>query len=293
MTRYSDLEDLLIRLFSAEELRRLVLRLPESERIAPRLPGALSSPAEFTHQTVQLLRREGILHSDELRQVLLTTRPHRQADIENVLTKFTSGSTNARPSTRLHEVEPAPRNEPPAPCRLLFVSASPRGSTRLAIDREARHLLETLKQPGRVELVCRPAADYDTLEAALVEHRPQILHLSCHGDPAGNLYLADALGDRERIRPAMFVGLISILRGTLDLVVLNACHSHIVASQLPPTLPAAIGMRNVLDDHAAIDFARTLYRNLAADLAIAEAFALASNKLHKYGAEELPQLFQR
>jgi hypothetical protein len=65
----------------------------------------------------------------------------------------------------------------------------------------------------------------------------------------------------------------------------------VIARQLPPIVAHAVGMRDALNDEAAIDFTRKLYENLADDVALADAFALACNKLRKHDAHESPRLF--
>lgn len=275
MTSRRTVENLLLELFTAEDLRRHLTYLPDGDRISAQLPGMTASLAQVAHKAVEVLDQMGILRQDEFWRMLLDARPGRRADIEEV-------RQAARPQTGVK--------------RLLFVSASPRGEPHLATDFELRRLRESLERPyvaNRIEVLHRPAADYATLEQALLSLKPDLLHLSCHGDSAGNLMLANERDDPEPIPPKMFTGLIKALPFALELVVVNACHSTIVASMLPPTVAAAIGMRTALHDEAAIDFSSTLYRNLAIASSVPQAFKVVLNRLISHGAEGVPQLFLR
>jgi CHAT domain-containing protein len=174
------------------------------------------------------------------------------------------------------------------------VSASPESAVRLAVDREFRELRAVIDaSPHCDEFIVEiePGASYDTLEKALQVSRPHILHLSCHGDAAGNLHLADKGDEIEDIPAEMFLRLLELLPGDLELVVLNACRSDVIAERIPPIVAHAIGMRDALRDKAAIDFTGKLYENLAAGASLRDAFDRACNKLRKHDAHESPRLF--
>lgn len=284
MNRRNALSNLLLSLFDAGELRRLVLDLPGGDDLAPRLPGATVSHAHLVAEVIGVLERDGLLADPRLWDALIAERPRRRPEIVAVCGLFTNGATGSI------DAEPANTQR-----RILFVSASPEPARRLAVDLEVRRLRETLRAStyrDRIALEIQPAADYDALERALRATRPHILHLSCHGDPSGALLLADERGDVDVVPPEMLLGLLRLLTADLELVVVNACHSHVVAEQIPPTVGHAIGMSDALTDEAAIDFTRKLYENLADGATVSDAFALACNKLHKYGAQQTPRLFR-
>ncbi|MCA9659115.1 MAG: CHAT domain-containing protein [Myxococcales bacterium] len=286
MTALTEFEHFLLLAFSAGELRRFIGYLPGGDQLVNSLPGEIVAPAELAHATALLLERTGVLRSAELWDALIEARTGRAPEICALRGKFVTGAASP----------PATRQAPPASAarRILFVSASPASAPPLAVDREFRRLREALRAVAdrdAFSLNFEPAADYDALEAALRTSKPHILHLSCHGDDAGNLHLADDRNDTEDISADMFLGLLKALPGDLELVVLNACNSDVIAERIPPLVRHAIGMRDRLEDTAAIDFTRKLYENLAERLSLGAAFDLAINKLRKYGAHESPRLF--
>ena len=177
--------------------------------------------------------------------------------------------------------------------RILLVSASPRGPQRLGVDHEYSRLSEVLRQPEfarRFEHEFEMAVSYDRLEGALRAFRPHILHVSCHADAAGTLTLADSQNNPERIPLCQFTRLLSELAGQLELVVLNACYSKMIARELPPSISLAVGMNDTVGDDAAVDFACAFYRNLV-DCEPHRAFELARNKLREHCLGDLPELF--
>jgi nucleoside phosphorylase len=80
------LVDLLLNMFSADELRRFVRWGPEGDRLAMRLPTGAVSLAELAHAVVDVWEREGQLEPS-LFDRLVVERPRRQAEIRAVQEK--------------------------------------------------------------------------------------------------------------------------------------------------------------------------------------------------------------
>lgn len=176
---------------------------------------------------------------------------------------------------------------------VLLVSASPDSHVRLRVDREFRTIIERIRGSryrDRLNIVQLQAASFDDLRTALMEHEPQVLHFSGHGEPNGSL-LFEPRGDRSHVVPKKnFVRLVKALAGGLRLVVLNACHSQVIAAEIPPTIDLAIGMSQSIADSTAIDFAVALYEALAFNKSVQVAFEAAVAGLDE-DELELPQLF--
>ncbi len=77
------LVQLLLRMFSASELRRLVRWMPDGAALAAMLPGATASPMQVAEDTVAALARAGRLDCDFF-EVLRRERPRRVAEIDVV-----------------------------------------------------------------------------------------------------------------------------------------------------------------------------------------------------------------
>ena len=79
----SNLSSLLLRLFSGEEMRRLLRYLPDGDAIMAALPGANASPASLAMEAATYLQRHGLINRD-LRDRLVAARPRWVDDIDRV-----------------------------------------------------------------------------------------------------------------------------------------------------------------------------------------------------------------
>ncbi len=138
----------------------------------------------------------------------------------------------------------------------------------------AHDVVDERGAPWAVVRLAPPTAE--ALRRALVPHDPgyQVLHLSCHGSPAG-LTLEDSLG-RERLLPA--ADLAAALRGTtVRLVVLNACATEELGRALVEDagIPCVIGTRAPIDDREARLLSEQLYGYLASGANVGQALSQA------------------
>lgn len=146
---------------------------------------------------------------------------------------------------------------------VLLVSASPESQTRLRVDKEFRRIIERIRGSryrDRLRLVQLQAACFDDLRTALMEHEPHILHFSGHGESNGSLVFEQRVDGSNVVSKKSFLRLLKALAGNLRLVVLNACHSQIIAAEIPPMIDLAMGMSNSIMDSTAIDFRRCSLR---------------------------------
>lgn len=176
---------------------------------------------------------------------------------------------------------------------VLLVSASPESQTRLRVDSEFRRIIERIRGSryrDRLRLVQLQAACFDDLRTALMEYEPHILHFSGHGESNGSLVFEQRFDGSNVVSKKSFLRLLKALAGNLRLVVLNACHSQIIAAEIPPTIDLAMGVANSITDSAAIDFAVAFYEALAFNKSVQTAFDAATAGLDE-DEVELPQLF--
>ena len=88
-TKRLELNELLLSLFSADELRRfLCLNLgTEGRELVQALPGQTASAATIVYEAVQALERRGLI-GDEFFDALVAERPRREGDIRRVQEGF-------------------------------------------------------------------------------------------------------------------------------------------------------------------------------------------------------------
>jgi len=187
---------------------------------------------------------------------------------------------------------------PPAkPLNILVFIAGPADLEALDAQAEWQALqtaLDGLVRDGRVHLDCVPAATSRRLRQALRRQDFHILHYIGHGTQ-GQLLLEDQDRASQPLPTAQLGELLGSERGSLGLVVLNACRSAQVAAGLVQSLglPAAVANLAPVADQAAQVMAGELYAALADGLSIEDALGQARHAVRDTGSSAwgLPALF--
>jgi hypothetical protein len=280
------LEKLLLSMFSADELRRLIRYLPGGDALSAGLPGANASLAALASETVAALVREGMIDMDFWGR-LLAERPRRKPDIDGVRARFSGPGVAPTSGTRGASAESLPV------VTVLLVSANPENTVRLRVDREFRNIITRMRGSrfrDRFKFVPVIAARFEDLTTALQEHEPQVLHISAHGDRDGSLIFESDVGESQKVSKRRVLQLLTALVDNLRLVVLNACHSHAIARDIPTVIDLAIGMSEAVGDQAAIDFAVAFYESLGFGRSVEAAFNVGLAQLEVVD-DEIPRLF--
>jgi len=171
---------------------------------------------------------------------------------------------------------------------VLMMCASPKDAgDPLRLDEEARDLKE------QIRLVDKPKQDIvvshawavrtDQVQMEVMNNAPDILHFSGHGD-TGLICFEDKNGNVAAVSAAAVEGLVK-LSDSIECLILNACFSESIATQVKDHLEAVIGCSDAIDDNAAIAFTRAFYRALRHGHHYRRAFDLALNELQLNGME--------
>lgn len=178
--------------------------------------------------------------------------------------------------------------------RILFLGANPDGAPSLRLDHEVREIDLALRQADfrerfdlRQQLAVRPA----DLQAALLRHRPHVVHFSGHGSPDGIL-LEDEVGEARKVQGNVVARILAVFKKQIRCVVLNACYSRDQAEAIARDIDCVIGMSTAIGDLAAVRFSSAFYQALAFGSSVAVAFELGSAQidLHGLGEGDTPQL---
>jgi hypothetical protein len=207
--------------------------------------------------------------------------------------------------------------------RVLFLASNPFEQTRLALDEEVRAITVQLRSSeyrDAFELISGWAVRPDDLQQLLLQHEPHVVHFSGHGSREGSAerippntlspsrdMTTSAIGQSELfvlmgdggqpqpVSTAALVDLFHVLRGNVQLVLFNACHSESIAEALAGVIPCTIGLSGIISDAGAILFASTFYRALGFGRNVQEAFDLgriALKNLHP-PEDHVPRLYSR
>jgi len=253
--------------------------------LSGRLPGVNASPASLASEAVGELVRDGMI-DEVFWDRLIDERPRRKGDVDKVKVLF--ATVVSPPAT------PAPAATAPsaAQCTVLLVSASPNGEQRLRVDKEFRDVINKMRgsqHRERFKFVQIQAARIEDLGTALLEHQPNVLHISAHGESDGSLLLEGEGNHAQQVTRKQFIRMLAVLED-LRLVVLNACHSHAIARELPSISGLAIGMSDAVADQASIAFSVAFYEALGFGRSVEKAFESGLARLPD-GEDEVPRLF--
>lgn len=166
--------------------------------------------------------------------------------------------------------------------KILILSANPINTSKLRLDEEVREIqsaLERSRHKEDFELIPRLAVRIDDLRRALLDHSPQIVHFSGHGDGTDGIVLEDNSGHSQLVSTESLSNLFKLFRDTVECVLLNACYSETQAEAIYQHISCVIGMKSAITDIAAIHFSKAFYDTLGAGRSYEDAFDFGCNNI--------------
>jgi hypothetical protein len=182
--------------------------------------------------------------------------------------------------------------------RILFLSASPWGNSRILVDEEAREISERIHEgPYRddFELFNYSATRPGDLQRYLLRHQPQIVHFSGHGTKAEKIILGDRFGKGKTVDQRGLADVFAIYKKHVRLVLLNACFTKALARSVSEVVDYSVGTGKGIGDKASVAFAGAFYRALGFGKPVRDAFesAIAELALTKMPRSRGIELFVR
>ncbi|MCI5126687.1 MAG: CHAT domain-containing protein, partial [Candidatus Electrothrix sp. AR5] len=135
------------------------------------------------------------------------------------------------------------------------------------------------------ELEQQGAVQMKDLRRALLDHNPQIVHFSGHGETEG-IMVQDSSGKAQLVDAQGLAGLFKLFRNQVECVLLNCCYSEPQAKALNEHIPYVIGMKNSITDEAAREFSVGFYDAAGAGRSYEEAFDFGCNAIQLFGIPE-------
>jgi hypothetical protein len=168
--------------------------------------------------------------------------------------------------------------------KILILAANPKTTPPLRLDEEVREINEGLlrsKYRDQFEIQSRWAVRMRDLRRALLDVEPQIVHFTGHGKE-DSIMVEDELGMTVSISIEALSGLFKLFANQVECVLLNACYSEPQANAISRHIDYVIGMREEIDDKAAIEFAVGFYDALGAGKPVEESFNFGCNAIQLY-----------
>lgn len=159
--------------------------------------------------------------------------------------------------------------------KLLILAANPRDTDPLRLGQEVRMIESKIRSSSgasRFDIRSAWAVTADELMYQLNSFKPNIVHFVGHGEMDGEIILEDESGQSRSVSPDALRMVFANFRQWLQVIVLNACYSAAQVQSLAEQADAVIGMRDVIDDKAAIEFSASLYRAIGFGRTVQDAF---------------------
>jgi hypothetical protein len=177
------------------------------------------------------------------------------------------------------------------PKTILVLSANPKSTDPLRLEREVRDIEEALQRAReRDNYVVKKegALRADDFRRAMLDHRPEIVHFSGHGTGDEGIVLEDDSGAAKLVSTAALQDFFRSFAkiAAVECVVLNACYSAVQAEAIASTVKYVVGMNQAVGDDAAYDFAVGFYDGLGAGEPVDIAYELGCNAIQLEGSDE-------
>jgi hypothetical protein len=165
--------------------------------------------------------------------------------------------------------------------KILILAANPKTTPPLRLDEEIREINEGLRRSNyRDRFVIYSALDpgQRDLRRALLDHNPDIVHFTGHGNKKG-LLVVDEMGMAVSFSSKALSGLFELFSDKVECVILSACYSAHQANAISKHIKYVIGMRKEIEDRAAVEFAIGFYDALGAGRSVEDAFKFGTNAI--------------
>ncbi len=175
-----------------------------------------------------------------------------------------------------------------SPTRLLFAYSTPLNASPLRLGTEEKQIKEALRaitDRDKIHIDTIPAVELKDFSNAFNRYRPNILHISSHGNQE-HIALENEKGQAMIVDGDILINIVKIAGKQLKIVVLNACESSKMAASLTDVVDIAIGMNVSIGDDAARAFAVQLYSSIGENIPIGLAFEQARFAISANGISE-------
>ncbi|MFK7749001.1 MAG: CHAT domain-containing protein [Kordia sp.] len=155
-----------------------------------------------------------------------------------------------------------------------------------------RDVLDSSDDEEKFKFESRGAVTKDLLIDHLLKIKPNILHISGHGNTDEQLLLEDLEGYKEEVSIKRLSDVLSGFSDHINCVFLNTCHSLAGINDFNQNIAYIIGMKNEIPDDVAISFSRNFYNSLFNGRTIKDSFKIALSRIAMtdQGDEHIPKL---
>lgn len=155
--------------------------------------------------------------------------------------------------------------------KVLYIASNPDEESSLALRREITEFQRraVASSGDSAEFIFLPSLPFEDLPTEISRHKPDILHISAHGEQT---WLAMTQGAKTVHLTAEILNAFLDVNPPPKLAYLNACGSDAIAAELTRKIPLAIGTTAAITNRAARSAAVNFYIGLLEGKSVARAF---------------------
>ncbi|RFZ90099.1 response regulator [Mucilaginibacter conchicola] len=179
--------------------------------------------------------------------------------------------------------------------KIVLLASSPKNLRGLNVGTELRKIEDTIRMAthrDKFTIVSKSGGMYTNLVREIISHKPEILHLSGHGDGEG-IAMEDENGNCDYVPLETLESLLKVDGLKTSCIILNTCYSAQQAKSLSLNNLYVIGMTNSTVDNYAESFSQGFYQGIGELTSIPVAFQLGIASLQKSHPHQVtnPQLW--
>lgn len=165
---------------------------------------------------------------------------------------------------------------------ILYLAANPKETARLRLADELGEIRKSLRGASlrdrfRLEVVM--SADQKEIRRAVLDYEPCVVHFSGHGTKDAEIIITEDDGGVQYVGAQALVPFFEIFSGYVECVVLSSCYTEPLAKQIGQHVDYVVGMKDVLHDESAIEYATGFYDALFSGRSVEEAHSLGRNAI--------------
>ena len=173
---------------------------------------------------------------------------------------------------------------------ILILAAQPKHTPEARLNEEIEAIRDSLRGSTAYEIRTLLVPSQERVLAALLEHRPSVVHFCGHGLEGEGILFEDVDGTARAVGGTTLAEFFAAFGEHLRCVVLNACYSEPQAAAVSRHVPFVVGSDGRISTAAAIRYSRAFYRVLGANGDIERAHALGRNAIQWQGDEAVAAL---
>ena len=169
--------------------------------------------------------------------------------------------------------------------RILFIGVNPKDTAQLRLQDEI-NVIKDIVEPTSYKLYVRNAATKQSMRRYLNRFKPNVLHISGHGNNDRTLTFEDKDGHSVIIYTHQLGDYLERYSKYLKCVILSACYSLNDIENFSDRIHCTIGMKTAVGNTMAVDFSSAFYDALCSGNTYEESFNLAKSELNLSRAED-------